>query len=295
MSMLTVRHQTLYRYCAPVNFGEHRLMCRPRDSHDLRLLNTHLQLSPPAEIRWLHDPLGNSIALARFSEPADQLRIESGFCAQHYPAAPEALELEDYARACPFSYSLDEIPDLARCVERHYPDSSHDIDAWARQLLQGHTTRDTLELLAAMNEAVRAQFEYRRRETAGTQEPLETLRLGSGSCRDFALFMMEAARSLGLAARFVSGYLYDEKLLGARGGLVGSGATHAWVQIYLPGAGWVEYDPTNALVGGRNLIRVAVARDAVQAAPLRGTFTGPQGAFLDMTVSVEVRADDEAG
>ncbi len=123
------------------------------------------------------------------------------------------------------------------------------------------------------------------------QTPLETLHLGSGSCRDFALFMMEAARSLGLAARFVSGYLYDERLIGAGGGLVGGGATHAWVQVYLPGAGWVEYDPTNALVGGRNLIRVAVARDPSQAVPLAGSFTGASDAFVSLSVSVEVTTE----
>ena len=123
------------------------------------------------------------------------------------------------------------------------------------------------------------------------QEPTETLRIKSGSCRDFAVFMMEAARSIGLAARFVSGYLYDENLIGAAGGLVGGGATHAWLQVYLPGAGWVEFDPTNALVGGRNLIRVAVARNASQAAPLAGAFTGAPDDFLSMNVTVEVTAE----
>lgn len=295
MSIINVRHQTTYRYARAVHFGEHRLMCRPRDSHDLRLLDTRLSISPPAEIRWLHDAFGNSIAVARFRQPADTLVLESGFRAEHYPAQPGAIELEAYARACPFSYSAEEIPDLARCIERHYPDPQHEVDAWARRLLQGHTSRDSLELLLAMCETIRAQFAYRHREEMGTQTPLQTLREGGGSCRDFALFMIEAARSLGLAARFVSGYLYDEKLVGAGGGLVGAGATHAWVQIYLPGAGWVEFDPTNALVGGRNLIRVAVARDAGQAIPITGTYIGAPSDFVNMGVVVEVRADDPPG
>jgi transglutaminase-like putative cysteine protease len=129
------------------------------------------------------------------------------------------------------------------------------------------------------------------REEVGVQAPLQTLELGSGSCRDFAAFMMEAVRSLGLAARFVSGYLYDENLVGAAGGLVGGGATHAWLQVFLPGAGWVEFDPTNALIGGRNLIRVAVARDASQAAPLVGSFKGAADDLLSMTVSVQVTTE----
>ena len=134
-------------------------------------------------------------------------------------------------------------------------------------------------------------FVYARREEVGVQAPSETLSLGRGSCRDFAVLMMEAVRSMGLAARFVSGYLYDEALIDSRGGLLGSGATHAWVQVYLPGAGWVEFDPTNALIGGRNLIRVAVARDASQAAPLTGSFTGAANDFVSMNVNVEVTAE----
>jgi transglutaminase-like putative cysteine protease len=139
--------------------------------------------------------------------------------------------------------------------------------------------------------AIRGQFAYKRREEVGVQSPVETLELGSGSCRDFAVFMMEACRCVGLAAQFVSGYLYDERLIDAAGGLVGGGATHAWTQVYLPGVGWVEFDPTNALVGGRNLIRVAVAREAAQAAPLAGSYTGKPTDFLAMDVNVEVIAE----
>ena len=144
----------------------------------------------------------------------------------------------------------------------------------------------TLAVLTAMTTAIKEQFKYVEREAVGVQTPLETLELESGSCRDFAVFMMEAARSLGLAARFVSGYLYDEMLVDAASGLVGGGATHAWVQVFLPGAGWVEFDPTNALIGGRNLIRVAVARDASQAAPLVGSYSGTPGRLrLDVSRS----------
>jgi transglutaminase-like putative cysteine protease len=155
----------------------------------------------------------------------------------------------------------------------------------------------TLDSLIAMTSAIKQRFSYTAREEAGVQAPLVTLERESGSCRDFAVLMIEAARSLGLAARFVSGYLYDEHLIDSTSQgssetlLVGGGSTHAWVQIYLPGAGWVEFDPTNALVGGENLIRVAVARDAWQAAPLVGTFAGTVDDFESMTVEVTVTAD----
>lgn len=291
MTVLKVRHKTLYRYSNPVSLGEHRLMCRPRDSHDLRLLQTRLVISPqPSLIRWLHDPFGNSIALLSFNGTASELSIESGFDAEHFPTQGGAIELDDFSDRYPFSYSADLMPDLSRLVERHYSDPEHRVDAWARSLLKRRSSRNTLELLGDMTKRIKAEFQYLAREQVGTQTPIETLNLQSGSCRDFALLMMEAVRSLGLAARFVSGYLYDEKLIGGQGGMVGGGATHAWAQIYLPGAGWIDFDPTNALIGGRNLIRVAVARDAAQAIPVAGTYFGTGGDFIGMTVDVKVTA-----
>ncbi len=292
MTILHVRHNTTYQYRRPVEFGEHRLMSRPRDSHDLRLLETTLLIDPPASsIHWIHDVFGNSIARVSFAQAGDKLVIESGFRAEHFPAPPQALELEPYAARLPFSYAADEALDLGHTKERHYPDPEHKIDAWAKALVEGVPQANTLEALVAMTTSIKERFKYVTREEVGVQAPLQTLELGSGSCRDFAALMMEAVRSLGLAARFVSGYLYDEKLVGAAGGLVGGGATHAWLQVFLPGAGWVEFDPTNALIGGRNLIRVAVARDASQAAPLVGSFKGAADDLLSMTVSVQVTTE----
>jgi len=292
MTILHVRHKTTYRYRNPVLFGEHRLMSRPRDSHDLRLIDTSLSIDPaPSAIRWLHDVFGNSIALVSFSQPGTQLVFESGFRAEHFPAPLQAIELEPYAARFPFSYSAEDAVDLGRTKDLHYSDPEHLIDGWARAQLEKVRGASTLGVLTAMTGAIKAQFRYLARDAVGVQSPLETLSLGSGSCRDFAVFMMEAVRSVGLAARFVSGYLYDERLVGAGSGLVGLGATHAWLQVYLPGAGWVEFDPTNALAGGRNLIRVAVARDASQAAPLVGSFTGLPGDPLAMEVEVEVTTE----
>jgi transglutaminase-like putative cysteine protease len=290
-TLLTVRHRTVYRYVNPVRLGEHRLMCRPRDSHDLRMIETGLAISPMAQVRWLHDVFGNSIAIARFEEPATELVVETSFVAQHFPIRAHDIVIEPYAEFYPFRYAADEVPDLGRTDERHYADPDHRVDAWARRFAAGGRPPRTIDLLLDITRAIRNEFGYGRREEMGTQSPTETLDLGGGSCRDFALFMMEAVRSLGFAARFVSGYLYDEALVGATGGLVGSGETHAWVQVYLPGAGWVEFDPTNALAGGRNLIRVAVARDARQAIPLSGSYTGNPGDFIDMQVEVSVTAD----
>jgi transglutaminase-like putative cysteine protease len=295
MTILHVRHKTTYTYKQPVQFGEHRLMSRPRDSHDLRLLDTALIITPPpSSMRWMHDVFGNSIAIASFTEPAAQLIVESSFRAEHFPAAAREIVVEPYAEKFPFSYSAEDTADLGRTKEKHYLDPEHKIDDWAKTVLAETPSGRTLDVLMAMTTRIKQQFKYAARDAEGVQAPLETLSLGSGSCRDFAVFMMEAARSLGLAARFVSGYLYDESLIGAEGGMVGGGATHAWVQIFLPGAGWVEYDPTNALIGGRNLIRVAVARDASQAIPLAGTYTGQPGDFVSIAVEVTVTTESDS-
>lgn len=294
MQRLRIRHRTVYRYGEPVRFSEHRFMCRPRDSHDLRLLDTGIAITPPAALRWVHDVFGNSVLVASFEHSADRLEFDSTFVAELYPADPLAARVEACAERLPFTYDAFELPDLAPTIERHHPDPRREVDAWMREVRQQAGTDRTLDLLVAVTRSIKQQFRYEAREAEGTRTPVETLHRRSGSCRDFALFMMEAVRSVGLAARFVSGYLYDDALRGAPGGAVGGGATHAWVQVYLPGAGWMPFDPTNALVGGRNLIRVAVARDPAQAAPLVGGFIGPADAYLGMQVEVTVEVEDGA-
>ena len=266
-------------------------MCRPRDSHDLRLLDTGITITPqPSELRWMHDVFGNSIAIATFSDAAAELVFESTFRAEHFPLPERTLVIDDYAATLPLSYSSSEAVDLGPSKARQYADPEHQVDAWVKALLD-KTGTGTLDVLMAMIAAIKSEFTYNRREEVGVQTPVETLALRAGSCRDFAVFMIEAVRFLGLAAQFVSGYLYDEALIDAGGGLLGGGATHAWIQVYLPGVGWVEFDPTNALVGGRNLIRVATAREAAQAAPLVGSFTGTPGDFLALNVTIEVAAE----
>jgi len=296
MSLLTVTHTTVYRYRQPVRFGDHRLMFRPRDSHDLRLLDASLTISPRAKVRWLHDVFSNSIAIASFQNAAEELRFESRIMLDHFGLTNPEFAIEPYAQIYPFSYPADEIPDLGRSVERDYPDPDRKIDAWVKAFLDGGGQVRTQDLLVNITRAIHEQFSYTKRYALGTQTPVETLEHAGGTCRDLAAFMMGAARALGLAARFVSGYLYDPALDATLTGSAheggsdvrGAGDTHAWVQIYLPGAGWVEFDPTNGLVGGANLIRVAVAREPFQAVPLQGTFFGAADDFLGMDVDVRV-------
>ena len=290
MPHVLVRHETEYRYKKPVGLLSHRLMLRPRDSHDLRLLETKLSVSPPpASTRWAHDVFGNSVAYLTFptGSETERLRIVSTLDLHHYPSRAD-LPLDPTAVNYPFSYTSDEVPDLARSIERHYSDPDRVVDAWAHRFLGETGSTGTLALLTAMTQTIRAEFTYQGRQAEGTNDPLTTLASQTGACRDFALFMIEAVRSLGLAARFVSGYLYDERLTDSDTPAVGGGSTHAWVEVYLPGAGWVEFDPTNGWIAGRNLIRVCTARTPQQAVPIAGRFVGPAGAFGSMSVNVEV-------
>jgi transglutaminase-like putative cysteine protease len=292
MRLLTVRHVTTYRYANPVALGDHRMMLRPRDSHDLRLLGTRLEIAPqPSAIRWVHDVLGNSVAVASFAEPATELRVESEIQFAHYETEEPDYPIEAYAATYPFSYSAEEMPDLLRSIERRYPDPEHQVDLWAKGFVRTDGPTDTLGLLTDMTRAICSpDFTYAARDDEGVQTPVETLTTKIGSCRDFALLMMEAVRALGLAARFVSGYLYLPNADGT--GHAGGGATHAWMQVYLPGSGWVEFDPTNGIVGNRDLIRVAVVRDPAQAVPIAGSWTGVPNDYLGMTIDVAVTEQD---
>jgi transglutaminase-like putative cysteine protease len=289
MPFLTIRHVTTYRYKRSVAFGEHRLMLRPREGHDQRLTEAHLSIDPPpADLRWLHDVFGNSVAVARFDGRADHLRFASDVRMEHIPLDGAEVEVEDYARHYPFTYSSEDMPDLLRSIERGHHDPYRVIDDWARQFVGLDRHTETLAMLTQMVGAIRRDFTYIPRSEKGTQTPIETLQRRQGTCRDYAVLMIEAARALGLAARFVSGYVYAP---GAGEGRVGGGNTHAWVRIFLPGSGWIEFDPTNGIVGSRGLIRVGVARDPYQAVPLSGTWSGFPGSFLDMAVSVEIAMD----
>jgi transglutaminase-like putative cysteine protease len=265
-------------------------MFRPRDSHDLRVLATDLQVSPEFMVRMIQDPHSNSVALVQPLVPATELKIVCSFTIEHAHTLNLELPLAPSAEVFPFAYSLEERFDLEQYLRPHHDDPGGHLTAWARQFIRTDGLTGTRDLLVKMNEFIRVNFRYAERDEEGTQTPQATLKLNSGSCRDFALLMMEAARRLGIATRFVSGYLYDPALDGGTdGGTVGAGSTHAWLQAYLPGAGWVPFDPTNNLLGGNQLIRVGVARDPSQAAPIAGSWYGEPDDYLGLTVSVAVK------
>lgn len=292
-----ITHTTVYRYNKPVTFGLHRVMFRPRDSHDLRVLATDLQVSPQALTRLIQDPYSNSVALVQPLGEATELRIVCSFTIEHVPPSQrDLLTLDPSAEFLPFAYSVQERLDLEHYLRPHHNDDANGtLIRWAHQFLHTDQPNSTRDVLTRMNAHIGQSFEYKARDEEGTQTPLETLALGSGSCRDYALLMMEATRRLGIATRFVSGYLYDAALdndttLQAPGeSVTGAGSTHAWLQAYLPGAGWLAFDPTNNLMGSGQLIRVGVARDPALAAPISGSWYGDAEAYEGLEATVVVK------
>lgn len=295
MAILTVRHVTHYRYANPVAFGEHRMMFRPRESYDQRLIESRVTITPkPMEVRYFHDVFGNTIGLARFDKRATELVFDSYIKLEHLPdeTLDDPASPERSLNAFPFLYPQIDLPDLRSSMTRQFDDPTGIMSDWSRRFLQMTDKVDALHVLSAMTKAIHTELKYNHRASGPPQTPIETLKLGSGTCRDFAVLMMEGARILGLAARFVSGYLYSPRHDNLQSRRRGGGNTHAWVRIYMPSGGWVEFDPTNGLVGNRDLIRVAIARDPAQALPLSGTWDGNTADYLGMDVRVDVSAED---
>ncbi|WP_058836156.1 transglutaminase family protein [Luteimonas abyssi] len=290
MATLRILHTTTYRYRAPVLLHPHRLLLRPRESPDLRLRSMSIDVSPRATLGWSLDVAGNATATARFEHPTDHLVIRGASTLTLAAAAWPVFDIAVRAMRYPFRYDDEERLDLGALAVPQPPDADGDLSRWARTFVRG-TAIDTLSLLQDLNAGVHGAIAYEPRQDEGTQRPLATLARGRGSCRDLAVLFVESVRTLGLAARIVSGYLHDPGApADGTAGTVGAGSTHAWAEVYLPDAGWIAFDPTNRRMGGAHLVPVAVGRDIAQVMPVSGSYAGPADAFTTMEVVVDVRA-----
>jgi len=263
-------------------------MLRPRDDNDQKVLESELEITPePTQLSWTQDIFGNHVATARFVDRASELRFESTICVDHAPARFRAADIQNFARTHPFAYAAEDRPGLTRFIAPLSP--SPEFARWAARFLREDGSADTRELLVDMTQTIRRTFKHVARHEKGTQDPIRTLKLGSGSCRDLAVLMIAALRSLGIAARFVSGYVHladddddDDSVTG--------GNTHAWVQVYVPDPRWVDFDQSSGMIGNQNLVRVAVAHEPREAIPLQGTWIGTASDHLAMNVKVKVTA-----
>jgi len=298
MQRYKILHRTYYNFSAPVQLEPHALRLRPREGHELRIESSGLEVMPAATLRWHRDVEDNSVAIATFdSHPTQQLMIASEVIIQQFNQAPLDFLVADYAMDYPFTYTPEDRVVLssymistedkaAPSLHMHSgePTSRDLLAEWVASLWQPGERLQTYALLQRLSLHIHQTLLYQAREEPGVQTAADTLARGSGSCRDFAYLFMEAARHLGLAARFVSGYLH------APPSTADFGATHAWPEVYLPGAGWKGFDPTSGEIAGNNHIAVAVARSPESVPPVAGSFVGPPGASLDVGVWItEIR------
>lgn len=280
MKRIRIVHRTAYHYRQPVTFGPHRVLMRPREGHDVRIVSSRVEIEPQAVVRWLWDIEGNSVADLTFDQPSDKLSVSATVDVDLFDDPPIACAIDPAAKSYPFQYDASEQVELVPYRLPSYPYDGPAMRNWLGELYQPGQVVDTHELLIRLNTHIFESLQYNVRYDPGVQLPHETLALGSGSCRDYAVLMMEAARHWGFGARFVTGYI--QMAAGQHG------ATHAWTEIYLPGAGWRGFDPTNNKLAGSEHISVAVAREQEKAAPISGSWSGPSNAFERMDVTVEV-------
>ena len=278
-STFEIVHQTTYRFVRPVALHPHRLMLRPRDSHELSVLDFQLSCAPAADVTWSQDVFGNLCAVACFVQPSESLVIESRLTVASRAQAWPVFPITPAAQTYPFAYSDDEAADLGAL---RLPQPDPEVARWAHGFVAGPAT-DTLSLVKDLNAGVLAAATYRVRDEEGVQSAGETLRLASGSCRDLAALFIEAVRQLGLGARAVSGYLFDPDQTDRQ-----ADTTHAWAEVYLPGAGWITFDPTHNRIGAAGLIPLAVGRSNGQIMPVAGSYAGSANDALGMEVSVRI-------
>jgi transglutaminase-like putative cysteine protease len=278
MRRFHLRHLTTYTYGAPVRLGTHTLRLRPREGHDLRIETSSLSILPAANLRWHRDVESNCLAMASFRDAADRLLIESSLIIQQYDRVPLDFLVDDDAVAYPFHYAPKDLPLLEAYLQVTSAEPCLPLRQWMATVWQPGEVIESYSLLERLNLAAHQRVAYRRRDEPGVQTSAETLLSGWGSCRDIAFLFMEAARAFGFAARFVSGYSFTALPPEQ------AGSMHAWVEVFLPGAGWKGFDPTDGAIVGDTHIPVAVARRPESVPPIAGTFSG--ASLLSMEVGV---------
>jgi len=284
---IRIQHRTTYHYAEPVRLGSHRVMVRPREGHDLHIESSILTIRPAHTVHWMRDVNGNSIALVDFTERANELMIYSELVLQHYDSDPLDFRVEPYAVHYPFVYDPWTLPELTAFTHIVFPADAERVRQWLGEFWQPGKLVETVSLLKKLNRHIAETFKYMRRDASGVQRPAQTLETNSGSCRDFATLFIEACRSWGLAARFASGYMLCEATE------AGNASTHAWAEVYLPGAGWKGFDPTSGTMAGSQHVVVAVSRHPEAATPIAGSFIGVPTVFRGIEVDVKLEQLDK--
>jgi transglutaminase-like putative cysteine protease len=280
MSWLRITHRTHYTYRRPVWFGEHRLVVRPREGHDLRVENLHLDITPPFTLEWSRDVFGNSVATVHFSEPADELIIVNDVLIWRSADAAgpsDARPTDEW----PVNYDPLEAAVAGAYRQSVYPEDGDVVRRWV-EAIDWPEPRTAEGVLARLNQVVHRSFTYRRREEKGVLTPAMVIESGNGSCRDLATLMLEAARALGFAVRFASGYL------DCAASIAGRASTHAWMEAYLPSRGWRGFDPTLGENTTLQHVVTGVSNHPRGVMPISGRYEGRRDDFNEMAVAVKM-------
>jgi transglutaminase-like putative cysteine protease len=290
----SINHRTRYTYSAPVSFGDHHVFLRPRDSNVLVVDSFELETTPASRQRWVRDSYNNIVLVTNTGlVTSTDFVFTCRMVVRSLETNPFDFVLEPYATAYPFHYEERERTALAPAIEAPVPGSQTVMDWFRRVVPSPNRHSDVVQFLSDLNTAVRTALAYERRDEEGIRTPDDTLRLGRGSCRDMAMLFIAVCRRLGLAARFVSGYLYDpppDLSRGISGGFNRAvGSMHAWAEVYLPGAGWKGFDPTNGILANSNFIASAVAIDPSSISPVQGNYFSEVPVTSTVIVDLEIK------
>ncbi len=284
MTRLRVHHKTTYEYHAPVEFGEHRLVLRPREGYDLHLERMKLHIFPEHHLVWMRDVFGNSVALVNFLKPADELIIESDLVLTRHPANHPEDQNPPWEITFPVDYDPIETGISKAYQSITYLEDAHAILEWLKGHFPNPEQNDALSIGYRLGRIIHDEIKYNRRMEKGVQNPAKTLELKSGSCRDMSTLMLDALRHFGFAARFVSGYLT------CQASEAGRASMHAWVEFYLPKFGWRGYDPTIGEPTSEKHIVVGVSDHPRGVMPVSGSFHGTSADFRQMNAHVRIQS-----
>lgn len=288
MSRLRIQHRSVYSYANPVKLGRHRLVLRPREGHDLRVESMQLVISPAHRLEWIRDVFGNCIAIVDFLAPTKVLEIDSDVLVTRSLPFPLLEEAEPWRVPFPVVYEVLEGTIAAAYQAPTYPDDLEAVRQWLDRFLPERDPHDAEAIMARLCEVIRREIKYRRRHERGVQTPAQTLQLQSGSCRDMATLMMDAARAIGIAARFASGYL------DCAAAEAGYAAMHAWTEIYLPTLGWRGFDPTSGQPTSLKHVVAGVSNHPRGVMPVSGMFTGAAADYIGLEATVKMVKEEQA-
>jgi transglutaminase-like putative cysteine protease len=282
MSQLRIQHRTQYSYSGPVEFGRHRLVLRPREGHDLRVLSMIVRIAPAHHLTWTRDVYGNSVAVVDFEEQAAELEIATDVVVERWPSVAQLRDSTPWAVPYPVQYDVMEAQLTAAYQAFTFPQDIHDLNDWLKSAVPEDSRHDAEAMMLHLCRRIDTDIQYLRRSEKGVQSPAFTLQEGRGSCRDTATLMLEAGRSLGIACRFVSGYLH------CAASQVGRASTHAWMEAYLPALGWRGFDPSIGEPVSAKHIPIGVSQHPRGVMPVSGLWSGHGERFVAMTVQVSI-------